>query len=137
MAMQRYQRTAAGGARTVDPWYATTTDGDTAGLALPDAPPIWLLHRPHAQVYGQTAGRSGLPLSRADARQRLAMGQVRGWRSCGWGARPPVSGHAPHGTMGGTADQTIATPKEPQVVRTSRGGRQWCTMTPRVACPRL
>ena len=53
------------------------------------------------------------------------------------GARTPVSGHARHGTMGVTADQTIATPKEPQAVRTSRGGRQWCTMTPRAVCPRL
>ena len=137
MAMQRSQRTVAGGARTVDTWYATTTDGDTAVLALPDAPPIWLIHRPHAQVYWQTEGRRGLTLSLADARQRLAMVQACGRRSWRWGARTPVSGHAHHGTMGVTADQTIATPKEPQAVRTSRGGRQWCTMTSRAACPRL
>ena len=127
MAMQRSQRTVAGGARTVDTWYATTTDGDTAVVALPDAPPIWLIHRPHAQVYWQTEGRRGLTLSLADARQRLAMVQVCGRRSCRWGARTPVSGHASHGTMGVTADQTIATHKEHQAVRTSRWGRHWCT----------
>ena len=111
MALQRYQRTAAGGARTVD-WYATTTDGDTAVVALPDAPPIWLIHRSHTQVYWQTEGRRGLTLSLADARQRLAMVQVCGRRSCRWGARTPVSGHVSHCTIRGTADQTIATHKE-------------------------
>jgi|GraSoiStandDraft_55_1057291.scaffolds.fasta_scaffold321476_2 hypothetical protein len=127
MALQRYQLTAAGGARTVDTWYATTTDGDTAVLALPDAPPIWLIHRPHAQVYWQTEGRRGLTLSLADARQRLAMVQVCGRRACRWGERTPVSGHVSHCTIGGTADQTIATHKEHQAVRASRGGRHWCT----------
>src|SRR5262249_59637906 len=92
-AMQRSQRTAAGGARTVETWYATTTDGDTAVLVLPDAPPIWLIHQPHAQVYWQTEGRRGLTLSLVDARQRLAMVQTCGQRSCRWGARTPVSGH--------------------------------------------
>ena len=99
MAMQRSQRTAAGGARTVDTWYATTTDGDTAVLALPDAPPIWLIHRPHAQVYWQTEGRRGLTLSLAAARQRLAMVQACGWRSCKWGARTPGAGYASHGSL--------------------------------------
>ena len=59
MAVQRYQLTAAGGARTVDTWYNTTTDGDTAVIALPDAPAVWLIHRPHAQVYWQRSTRHG------------------------------------------------------------------------------
>jgi len=99
MAMQRSQRTAAGGAQTVETWYATTTDGDTAVLVLPDAPPIWLIHRPHAQVYWQTAGRRRLTLSLADVRQRLAMVQAWGRRSCRWGARTPVAGYASHGSL--------------------------------------
>ena len=123
MALQRYQLTAAGGARTVDTWYATTTDGDTAVLALPDAPPIWLIHRPHAQVYWQTEGGRGLTLSLADARQRLAMVQACGRRSCRWGERTPVSSHAYNCTMGGTADQMSTTHKEHQAVWASRGGR--------------
>jgi len=127
MTEHRVLPTAARVTQTVDTWYATTTDGDTAVLALPDAPPIWLIHRPHAQVYWQTEGRRGLTLSLAAARQRLAMVQACGRRSCKWGARTPVSGHASHGTMGVTADQTIATHKEHQAVRASRGGRHRCT----------
>ena len=67
--------TAAHITHTVDTWYATTTDGDTALIALPDTPTIWLVHQPHAHVYWRTAGRRGLTLSLADARQRLAMVQ--------------------------------------------------------------
>ena len=59
MTEPRSQCTAAGVVQTVDTWYATTTDGDTVVLALPDAPAIWLVHRPHAQVYWQTEGRRG------------------------------------------------------------------------------
>ena len=81
VAVQRYQLTAAGGTRAVDTWYATTTDGDTAVLALPDAPAIWLVHRPHAQVYWRTEGRRGLTVSLAAACQRLAMVQAWGRRS--------------------------------------------------------
>jgi len=75
MTEPRSQCTAAGVVQTVDTWYATTTDGDTVVLALPDAPAIWLVHRPHAQVYWQTEGRRGLTLSLVNARQRLAMVQ--------------------------------------------------------------
>ena len=103
MTMQRSQLTAAGGTRTVAMWYATTTDGDTAVIALPDTPVIWLVHRPHAQVYWQTEGERGLTLSLADARQRLAMVQA-----CGRQERTPVAGHAHHRLMGVTADWTIA-----------------------------
>ena len=81
MAVQRYQFTAAGGTRTVDTWYNTTTDGDTAVIALPDAPAVWLIHRPHAQVYWQTESARGLTLSLADACQRLTMVQACGQRS--------------------------------------------------------
>ena len=81
MAVQRYQLTAAGGTRAVDTWYVTTTDGDTAVLALPDAPAIWLVHRPHEQVYWRTEGRRGLTVSLAAACQRLAMVQAWGRRS--------------------------------------------------------
>ena len=59
----------------MDTWYATTTDGDTAMIVLPDAPAIWLVHRPHAQVYWQTEGRRGLTLSLVNAHQRLTMVQ--------------------------------------------------------------
>ena len=103
MTMQRSQLTVAGGAHTVAMWYATTTDGDTAVIALPDTPVIWLVHRPHAQVYWQTEGGRGLTLSLADARQRLAMVQA-----CGRQERTPVAGHAHHRLMGVTADWTIA-----------------------------
>jgi len=77
MTEPRSQCTTAGVAQAVDTWYATTTDGDTVVLAFPDAPAIWLVHRPHAQVYWQTEGRRGLTLSLVDARQRLAIVQGR------------------------------------------------------------
>ena len=67
------QRTAAGVAQAVDTWYATTTDGDTVMVALPNAPAIWLVHRPHEHVYWQTEGRRGLTLSLVNVRQRLVM----------------------------------------------------------------
>jgi hypothetical protein len=88
MTVQWSQRTAAGVARAVDAWYATTTDGDTAVLALPDTPAIWLVHWPHEHVYWRTEGRRGLTLSLADVRQRLARmqghgdSQERPWWSC-------------------------------------------------------
>jgi hypothetical protein len=75
MAVQRSQLTAAHGPCAVDTWYATTTEGDTAIIALPDTPTVWLVHRPHAQVYWWTTGRRGLTVSLADARQRLALVQ--------------------------------------------------------------
>jgi hypothetical protein len=75
MTEHRLQHTTAKVAQAVDTWYATTTDGDTAMIALPDTPALWLVHRPHDQVYWQTEGRSGLTLSLVNARQRLAMVQ--------------------------------------------------------------
>jgi hypothetical protein len=75
MTEHRLPHTAASIAQTVDTWYATTTDGDTALIALPDTPAIWLVHRPHEHVYWRTEGRSGLTLSLADTRQRLTMVQ--------------------------------------------------------------
>jgi hypothetical protein len=62
----------------VDTWYATTTEGDTAMIALPDAPAIWLVHRPHGHVYWWTEGGRGLTLSLAGVGQRLAMVQGHG-----------------------------------------------------------
>jgi hypothetical protein len=75
MTEHRLPHTAARVAQAVDAWYATTIDGDTAMIALPDTPAIWLVHRPHEHVYWRTEGRRGLTLSLADARQRLAMVQ--------------------------------------------------------------
>ena len=117
MIGQRSPLPAPCGAWTVDTWYATTTDGDTAVIALPDTPVIWLVHRPHAQVYWQTEGGRGLILSLADARQRLAMVQACGRRSRGRQERPPVAGPAHHRLMEVTADWTIAPPREPKAVR--------------------
>ena len=100
MAMQRYTLTTAGGARTVDTWYDTTTDGDTAVITLPDAPAIWLIHRPHAQ--GVSAG------------VWAALLQVGGPHSDRWPC-PPSS-------MGVTADQTIAPTHASKAVKASRRG---------------
>jgi len=116
MVGQRYPRTATCGAWTVDTWYATTADGDTVVITLPDAPAIWLIHRPHAQVYWQTEGGKGLTLSLADARQRLAMVQ----------ARALVSGHTHYWSMNVTADRRISSHHTPKTVRASRGGGQRC-----------
>ena len=76
MAGQPWQLTAVDGPQEMATWYATTTDGDTAVLALPDTPAIWLVQQPHAQVYWWTAGQRGLTLSLPAARQRLAMVQA-------------------------------------------------------------
>ena len=100
MAMQRYTLTTAGGARTADTWYDTTTDGDTAVITLPDAPAIWLIHRPHAQVYWQACGQ----------------------RSCRWGDRAPIAGHVHPRLMGVTADRTIAPTHASKAVKASRRG---------------
>jgi len=80
MTEHRVLHTAARVTQTVDTWYATSTDGDTAMIALPKTPTIWLVHQPHEHVYWRTAGRRGLTLSLADARQRLAM--IQGHRHC-------------------------------------------------------
>ena len=80
MIVQRHQPMAPGVAWAMDTWYATTIDGDTAMIALPDAPAIWLVHRPHKHVYWWTEGGRGLTLSLADARQRLALVQDHGGR---------------------------------------------------------
>ena len=75
MTEHQLLHTAASVAQAVDTWYATTREGDTAIITLPDTPVIWLVHRPHTHVYWRTAGRRGLTLSLADAYQRLAMVQ--------------------------------------------------------------
>ena len=75
MTEPRSPCTAARVAQAVDTWYAPTTDGHTVVLALPNAPIIRLVHRPHDQVYRQTAGRRGLTRSLRKARHRLALVQ--------------------------------------------------------------
>ena len=75
MTAPRSPCTAASVAQAVDTWDATTTDGHTVVLALPNAPTIRLVHRPHDPVSRQTAGRRCLTLSRRKARQRRALVQ--------------------------------------------------------------
>jgi hypothetical protein len=91
MAVQRYHLTTASGTRAVDIWYDTTTNGDKAVIVLPNAPAVWLVHQPRAQVYWWTTGERGLTVSLADAHQRLAMVQECGRRSCGYVERAPAS----------------------------------------------
>jgi len=92
MAGQRYQLTTTSGPRAVDSWHATTTDGDLAVIALPDAPAVWLVHQPRAYVYWWTIGERGLTVSPAEAHERLAMMQACGRCSCGSVERTPASG---------------------------------------------
>ena len=73
MAVRQHQRTADGVTSAVATWYECATNGDTAVIALPVSPTLWLVHRPDAQVYWWTAGRKGLTVSLEDARQRLTM----------------------------------------------------------------
>ena len=48
MTEHRVLHTAARVTQTVDTRYATTTDGDTAMIALPKTPTIWLVHQPRS-----------------------------------------------------------------------------------------
>ena len=73
MSAQRSERITASFAGTIDAWYNATRDGDTAVITLPDAPAIYLIHQPHAQVRWRTEGRKGLTIPLEDARERLAM----------------------------------------------------------------
>ena len=51
MTEHQLLHTAASVAQAVDTWYATTREGDTAIITLPDTPVIWIVHRPHTHVY--------------------------------------------------------------------------------------
>ena len=74
MSTQRFDRITASLAGAIDAWYnATIVDGDTAIITLPDAPAIYLIHQPHAQVRWRTEGRKGLTIPLEDARERLVM----------------------------------------------------------------
>ena len=73
MSAQRSKRITASHTGAIDAWYNATRDGDTAVITLPDAPAIYLIHQPHAQVRWRTEGRKGLTIPLEDARERLAM----------------------------------------------------------------
>src|SRR5262249_34748122 len=112
-----YPRTAACGAYTVDTWYATTTDGDTAVITLPDPPRIWLIHRSPAPGHRRTAGARGLTLALADACQRLTMVQACGRHARRWQERAPGAGQVHPRRRGDIADRSIPSHQRPQTVR--------------------
>jgi hypothetical protein len=60
-------------------WYHKASHGDTAIIALPAHPSVWLWHCANAHVYWWTEGGRGLTVSLEEARERLAMFQTR-WR---------------------------------------------------------
>jgi hypothetical protein len=77
MTVQHYQLQVDFVSSDVMTWYDKTTDGDTAVIALPRPPAVWLFHRPRGHVYWWTAGERGMTVSLGHARQRLAMVQER------------------------------------------------------------
>src|SRR5262245_25651072 len=95
MTAPRSPGTAASVAQAVDTRDATTTDGDTVVLALPNAPAIRRVHRPHAQGSRQTAGRRGLPLARRwRAGRRAGAGATTGYCP-GRGPKSNISKRSP------------------------------------------